>query len=499
MDGIPNSESNLRKAQRLHLKAYLLFFDQLLADFLAQLNNLKNIFTWNGDADAPTVVPFTFNQTHIKDLRKLLASVHNEAANISDSAFFSDSYNTYGDWLETGSQQKQRRNRMLDHLLARFNELFVDYTVFKFQQNQEGDFFSDPDIEETINDKINFLKDYPVISSQRSHAFNYTKNLYGTDNICGLQFRVEKMLGIADAHNRQLVEPLNNIDYKTLLKQIAEGDTPTAADKVQIADNRFDSFDKAFGLHVLEHILLRPLYKKPFAPLDKLLPLCGDGTNNQHADCLQPDNYSMQITVVAPGWLSISNNMDFRAFTEKLIRMEAPAHVAIKVCWLDPARMFLFEKTTEALFTQMKKIKEPAAQPTNQDISDFNTALEDVYTMMGILKNMYLPSKLDECDDINYNEDTKEMQVPLILNYSALGSDGTNEWFEIVKPENEAGPVMRMQPQPEATVSPASEVNRAATPGEPEAKDPTPEKRRKTTENKTNKKPAAKKPPKKKK
>jgi len=440
MDGIPNSETNLRKVQRLHLKAFLLFFDQLLADYLKQLDNLKNIFTWNGGVAAHTLIPFPLQQTQIRDLRKLLASEHKEDENISDNDFFHTTYNTYSSILETDDQQKQRRNRALDHLLARFNELFVDYTVFKFQQNQQGDFFADPATDEVINDKINFLSAYPAISSQRSHAFNYTKDLYATDNICGLQFRVEKMLGIADAFNRPLVTPLNNIDYKTLLQQMASGQAPTPADKLQIADNRFDAFDKTFGLHVLEHILLRPLYKQPFAPLDKLLPLCGDGTNNVHADCLSPDNYSLQISVVGPGWLSISNNMDFRAFTESLIRTEAPAHVAIKICWLDPARMFLFEKTTEAFFKQMAKIKDPGAELTSQEISDFNSALEDVYTMMGLLQNMYLPAKLDECENINYNEDTDKIQVPVILDHSALGSDGSDEWFEFIKPENESTP-----------------------------------------------------------
>ncbi|MEO6540624.1 MAG: hypothetical protein ABIN74_06535, partial [Ferruginibacter sp.] len=207
---------------------------------------------------------------------------------------------------------------------------------------------------------------------------------------------------------------------------------PLPADQLQVADTRFDSFDKRFGVHVLEHILLRPLYKKPVNQLTQLLPLCGDGSNNQHADCLLPDNYSMQMTVVLPGWLAISNNMDFRAFTEQLIRSEAPAHVALKICWLDPALMFVFEKTTEALFTQMAKIKLPGAKPSNIVLTNYNKALDDVYTMMGVLKNMYLPSNLDECENINYNNDTEEIKVPVILNYSALGSGHEKQWYRFI-------------------------------------------------------------------
>src|SRR5690606_14220900 len=46
MEGIPSSETLLRKAQRLQSKAYLIFFDQLLADYLTQLNQLKYAFSW---------------------------------------------------------------------------------------------------------------------------------------------------------------------------------------------------------------------------------------------------------------------------------------------------------------------------------------------------------------------------------------------------------------------------------------------------------------------
>ncbi|HTI61056.1 hypothetical protein [Mucilaginibacter sp.] len=426
MDGIPKGETNLRKAQRLQSKAYLLFFDQLLADYLKQLDQLKNIFTWRGGVTALVLQPLPLSEDIIKDLGMLLQSDGNPPN-------FGATYTSYAQLIETPDQQKQRRNRLLDHLLARFNELFVDYSVFKFQQNKTGDFFDEATADELIDDKIQFLSVYPEISCGRSRAFNYTKPLYGSgDNVTGLQLRIQKMLGVISSQNKKLSVPTNVVDYKLLLQNIATGVVPAPADKLVITDNRFDDFDANFGIHVLEHILLRPLYKST-APLNNLLPLCGNGTNNEHAECLIPDNYSMQMTVVAPGWLSISNNMDFRAFTESLIRTEAPAHVTLKICWLDPALMFLFEQTTEAFFTALAKVETAGAVPVAQDITDFNTALLDVYTMMGLLKNMYLPSILDECDDINYNEEADKIKVPVILDYSALGSDGKEEWFVFEK------------------------------------------------------------------
>lgn len=429
MDGIPNAESDLRKVQRLHTKAFLLFFDQLLADFLAQLNNLKNVFTWNGGIKASTLVSLPLNQSVIKDLRKILASKFPENSVKEDLEFFKDTYEKYDELLETPAQQKTRRNKLLDHLLARFNELFVVYSVFQFQQNKQGNFFNaNP---ETINNKIQFLKLYPQISANRSHGFNYTKKIYSPENVAGLQLRIQKMLGLTSSHNKAMVVPLNVVNYTAMLAKIAANPAvvPGPGEKLELKDNRFASYDKTFGMHILEHILLRPLYHKPTAPLNKLLPLCGDGSNNQHADCLLSDNFSMQMTVVLPGWLALSNNMDYRAFTENLIRNEAPAHVALKICWLDPALMFLFEKTTEKLFNQMMIIKMPGANVKPANIDAFNKALDDVYTMMGTLKNMYLPSSLDECENIKYDTENNLIKVPVILNYSALGGEEKDNWY----------------------------------------------------------------------
>jgi hypothetical protein len=434
MNGIPNSETNLRKAQRLQTKAYLLFFDQMLADYLSSLDNVKNVFTWRGANNKSITPAFHLDGSIVKDLRKLLSSEYSEDDGIDDADFFKKAYDIYNKDLASSTQNKGRYNKALDHLLARFNEVFVDYTVFKFQQNKQGDFFSQSDLSHIIEDKVNFLKLYPIISGKRSHAFNYTKSIYATDNISGLQLRVQKMLGITSTQNVQLVTPIGVVNYKDLLGKVVTDINPASStDKITVIDDRFSPFEKVFGMHVLEHILLRPLYKADFTPITKLLPLCGDGSNNQHADCLLPDYFSTQLTIVLPGWLSISCNMDFRAFTENLIRSEAPAHVAVKICWLDPARMYLFEQTTQAFFDAMLKIKAIGTAVVASDILAFNKALQDVYTMMGILRNVYPPSNLDECAMINYNDETDKINTPIILDFAALGAGEDEEWF-VYKP-----------------------------------------------------------------
>src|SRR5262249_25493381 len=46
--GLPASASPERKAQALQLKAYLMFFDQIMANHLAQLAHVKDLFSFDG-------------------------------------------------------------------------------------------------------------------------------------------------------------------------------------------------------------------------------------------------------------------------------------------------------------------------------------------------------------------------------------------------------------------------------------------------------------------
>ncbi|HEY6901334.1 MAG TPA: hypothetical protein VI233_11845, partial [Puia sp.] len=52
--GLPEDAPLARKAAALQLKGFLLFFDQLLADYLAQLANIRNLFAMGPSGDGPT-------------------------------------------------------------------------------------------------------------------------------------------------------------------------------------------------------------------------------------------------------------------------------------------------------------------------------------------------------------------------------------------------------------------------------------------------------------
>ncbi|HEY1022572.1 MAG TPA: hypothetical protein VGE06_09700, partial [Flavisolibacter sp.] len=61
-DGLPMTASDERRTLALQLKGYLLFFDQVLADYLAQLNRVKNLFRLRGEAVTPATPQTYFFQ-----------------------------------------------------------------------------------------------------------------------------------------------------------------------------------------------------------------------------------------------------------------------------------------------------------------------------------------------------------------------------------------------------------------------------------------------------
>jgi hypothetical protein len=406
-EGVPDSASALRQAQRMQLKAYLIFFEQLLADYLAQLSNFKNNLSWNESANKQTYYYQKLTEVktadgfhEIKDIGKLIENYKPNGQDYSES-------------IETNKSTRDRRNKFLDHLLARFNEKFIDYSLFRFQQ-EDDDFYKNYTGSELIDKKIDFLTQYPKISGGRSHAMNYSKLAKGAGNISGLEYRVARMLGITSAAFKNLVSI--KLENGTNAEKWADG-------KYHIIDNRSGSFESVFGMHVIEHILLRPLHT-PLGgdPAFQPLNLCRGGKHG--ADCEIKDTYSMKISVVLPGWLRISEDMHFRAFIEQCIRMEAPAHIGIKICWLNPAQMYETEKAylnfMDALRDFRKCDQSGGLDPDPVKRTKYINTLDKLGEVMSQFKNTYPASVLLSCEDGDEIASGDMIDRPVILNHSAL-------------------------------------------------------------------------------
>ncbi|HET6989946.1 MAG TPA: hypothetical protein VFJ43_01425, partial [Bacteroidia bacterium] len=191
--GLPATASVERRAQAKQLKGYLLFFDQLLANYLSQLFHVKDLFSMNeakGPDGNPIINKTYFSQSLVNIVPDAVSLYNDPLTNPQDLQAITEDIVTYD----------QRRNRFLDHLMARFSESFADYAlvVYKIDGPKAP--------EDLIQDKLEFLNNYPLISSARDTGFNYKKpcDLWSINNISGLERRASFLCGV----DRQLPSAL---------------------------------------------------------------------------------------------------------------------------------------------------------------------------------------------------------------------------------------------------------------------------------------------------
>jgi hypothetical protein len=207
--GVSDNASDERKGQVHQLKGYLIFFDQLLANYLSQLANVKNLFSLNEQKDV--------NGNYIIGRTYFAQSLLNEVPGAQDlfvkyNPLDPNPDNTIQEVMDSIAENDDlfhsRRNRFLDHLMARFAENFADYAMLAY--TIEGP--KAP--EELIEDKLRFLNSYSDISYNRGGAFDYidTCHIYSVDNLSGLEKRVALLAGI-DPVDPKTLSKAEHIEY----------------------------------------------------------------------------------------------------------------------------------------------------------------------------------------------------------------------------------------------------------------------------------------------
>lgn len=190
--GLSSSVTDLRNAQAKQLKSYLLFSEQLLANLLAQLSHIKELF-----AIDPTLKKTYFSQRINIPNAFPTAPEDNSYSPYANDADF-DYY--LQDIIEGKPLYAERRNKVLDHLLARFSEDFTLYSLKMFEVYGIGT------EEKIIKDKLNFLNFLPVVSGERFRSYNYKDlgNTWNTDNVPGYQKRASLKLGIENFKRKSI-------------------------------------------------------------------------------------------------------------------------------------------------------------------------------------------------------------------------------------------------------------------------------------------------------
>jgi hypothetical protein len=489
--GLPEGVTPQRRAQQRQLKAYLLFYEQLLADFFSQLSNARELFSTN----ALTHTYYAQFLSGIKDTEDvyspaLATALLRDAINTPDST--AADKNAWQKLYETKEVFQDRRNRFLDHLLGRFAESFNDYALMMYRINYDEGTEEKLGFDELTAAKTSTLKQYDDISANRGKAFNYfpqteqtvggvtqflpdTSKYWDTDNVSGLEKRICALTGIKDSSRRFLycireieiictekeievegdkklkcvhsftVTSLNGIElvskeYDTKAEAeaardeaIAKGADPAnysvLADggfKLTFADlltgtNEFETEQEAKkaigeiaeefarecndpkGLHLIEHILLRPRT----AAFD-LMPVC---LHNCDCPC-EADPYSFRASVILPYWPGHFDHPAFRQYFENKIREEAPAHLMLKICWLNNDLLRKFE------LRYKRWIETLAAYAMDKASGEagFLNAANKMIEILSQLHSEHPQATLHNCDE------SKEGRATVVLNKTVLGT-----------------------------------------------------------------------------
>ncbi len=418
LDGLPSHASETRRAQARQLKAYLMVFEQLLGNAFAQVAHAANLFSLDPN-EKRTYFVRQFSEAVIQGYAGITQGI--DLPKLED---LSESANEYHD----------RRNRFLNHLLARFGEQFSEYALLL--NNTMGRSVAQ---DKLIDDKISFLNAYPKISHDRARAFNYKlatgiSDATATANIAGIKQRISLLLGypslafdwievklitgkyrvtyhLKDQHGKVWFEGklkfsaatpqiAINLAYQTLMRRMVQPDAyktskvnglytlilkDVAHKKIGHSSVNYQAIDEVLTLAkellgwssnqrtiVVEHLLLRPKFIG-----DALYPACNEGACTT---CGDEDPYSFKLTYLMPGWTEPYNvNLDLRGFADRTIRQETPAHLLGKICWVgndgfvkDPCSQFISD-LTDLLLTEAHLTELevcPKANSIDDDLTD---------------------------------------------------------------------------------------------------------------------------------
>jgi hypothetical protein len=163
------------------------------------------------------------------------------------------------------------------------------------------------------------------------------------------------------------------------------------------------------GVHLLEHILLRPLPVIETIDMTDLtggfFPLAAE--LNPDCDCSTTDYYSFRISAVLPYWTERFRDMDFRGFAEDTMHRETPAHIVPKFCWVSMYDMHRFETAYTEWFAENKKYK--------PDMALLKEKLKTLIKVLNTLTNVYPEGHLHDCDNPSTDN-------PVILGQTILGT-----------------------------------------------------------------------------
>lgn len=379
--GVPRSDPPEVHARARQLKAYLYPFEQLMANYLASLQGIKQLYSIDGGLDKTYFAQF-LGDSQVPNLEVLYAGnagPSQVAAVLREQDAFAD-----------------RRNRVLDSLLAIYGEVFPADAMRRY------DVYHAEDIElHLIDCKIRLLNQLCQLSANRGNAMNMQAGYWQGYNYASIQHRIQLLCGASeDAIGRSLITGINNdkvqfISDKRYLERLAQPevgynqtvalprDDSAASDHaaalqhdavspallmagVHRANYRVLPVDDKqgwlclnvegercwpitlqpledlprFGQHLMDRLISLSKGCEGFHLLEHLLLRPRGGNSGRE---LAHDFHAHRVSVILPGFTARFADVDCRAWVEELIAQNLPAHILPDFYWLDFAFMAQFE------------------------------------------------------------------------------------------------------------------------------------------------------------
>ncbi|WP_431046490.1 hypothetical protein [Roseateles sp. L2-2] len=411
--GVPSSAPPQRQARAKQLKAYLVMQEQAIAQGLAQLQHLRDLF-----AVTPGARQGLWTQMIGADAVPGLDRLYTQSPQVVADAVY-----------RPFDRSTRRKNRALDHLLALHGETYTQNSMRQFLGHLS------PEEAETLllENKATWLRDIVPLTRDRAGGFDPSRPSWdAADNCGGLQRRASLLLGFKQWHDRPLTRALREQRFTIVAKPgpghqpwLLDGQddavrlAPSAGHAVQPTDRAQVREDlqrmpwlrlpipagllragqrssryrlmpgsgsgsnagiggggearrlilgpdedqrwwllgefpdaaaarrgaaslrlylrhldqESEGMHVVEHVLLRPLRQDALS----------------HARLgLSKNFHQLRVTVVLPGWTQRTSQPAFRNFAEETLRISCPSHLTLRCVWLDAEPMQRFEDTYSA-------------------------------------------------------------------------------------------------------------------------------------------------------
>lgn len=184
------SRTVAERARAKQLNGYLLLFDQLMANYTAQLADLRGLYARDIDRSC-SYASQAVDQDGKLGLERIYPQWRDRV--LAEVSAAHDHFT-------------ERKGRQLDYLLALYGERFSQHSLRAF------DIYADPGEQEQrlLSKRAEFLRAVVQLTRDRGAAFDYRAP--GGASLSGLHLRVSHLLGFTDHRQKSLTSPLGELE-----------------------------------------------------------------------------------------------------------------------------------------------------------------------------------------------------------------------------------------------------------------------------------------------